>query len=153
MRQYKMFDVNVGGVDEMQGKKLLCIIITFIYRFLFLIFRFYFLYPCNNNSYFPGREYKVVLISTVRARQTWHMWKAFDTQHQLGFIADPKRLNTAMTRAQSLLVFVGDPYVLYRYLLIFFSVFLPLHLSSSFLDDSHNIGSDLLRILKDSMQQ
>lgn len=66
-------------------------------------------------TYSIGREFKIVIISTVRARQTWHKWKQFDTQHHLGFVADPKRLNTAMTRAQSLLVFVGDPYVLYRY--------------------------------------
>ena len=100
MRQARLFDVNVGGVDEMQGTK----DTTSKSNIYFLLI----------SLFIAGREFKVVLISTVRARQTWHMWKAFDTQHQLGFISDPKRLNTAMTRAQSLLVFVGDPYVLYR---------------------------------------
>ena len=36
----------------------------------------------------------------------------YDLQHTLGFVANPRRFNVAMTRAQALLIIVGDPVVL-----------------------------------------
>lgn len=35
-----------------------------------------------------------------------------DVRHSVGFLSNPKRFNVAITRAQALLVVVGNPYVL-----------------------------------------
>ena len=36
----------------------------------------------------------------------------FDKKHTLGFLSNPKRFNGAISRAQALVVIVGNPYVL-----------------------------------------
>ncbi|KAI8503666.1 hypothetical protein Bbelb_186370 [Branchiostoma belcheri] len=58
---------------------------------------------------FQGQERLIIIISTVRS--TTNMLK-FDTQHTLGFLSNPKRFNVSVTRAQALLVMVGNPHVL-----------------------------------------
>lgn len=60
---------------------------------------------------FQGQEFKVVLVSTVRSND-----KCLDlgAKYNLGFVACPKRLNVAITRAGSLLVIIGNPNVLYK---------------------------------------
>ena len=58
---------------------------------------------------FQGQERRVIILSTVRTS------KAFvesDAKHNLGFLANPKRFNVATTRAQALMVVIGDPRVL-----------------------------------------
>jgi len=55
-----------------------------------------------------GMEKKAVFVSVVRARKTY---VEYDKRHGLGFLFDEKKLNTALTRASSLLVLVADPYI------------------------------------------
>lgn len=56
-----------------------------------------------------GQERKVIIVSTVRSSREF---VGYDVKHTLGFIANPRRFNVAVTRAQSLLIIVGDPQVL-----------------------------------------
>ncbi|XP_040908395.1 putative helicase mov-10-B.1 [Toxotes jaculatrix] len=58
---------------------------------------------------FQGKEFNVILVSTVRSNPTL---TACDQRFTLGFVTDEKRFNVAMTRAQALLIVVGDPRVL-----------------------------------------
>jgi len=51
----------------------------------------------------------VIIISTVRSTLDNI---GFDLKHNLGFLANPKRFNVAVTRACSLLIVVGNPAVL-----------------------------------------
>ena len=37
-----------------------------------------------------------------------------DQRHRLGFLADSKRFNVAITRSQALLIVVGNPHILYQ---------------------------------------
>lgn len=60
---------------------------------------------------FQGQERKVVILSVVRSSPT--LLKT-DIRHALGFIASPKRLNVALTRARALLIILGNPHLLAR---------------------------------------
>ncbi|KAL0574390.1 hypothetical protein V5O48_007565 [Marasmius crinis-equi] len=54
-------------------------------------------------------ERKAIIVSCVRSSQDFIN---FDLKRTLGFVANPERFNVAVTRAQALLVVVGDPSVL-----------------------------------------
>ena len=58
---------------------------------------------------FQGQERKVIILSTVRSSPEY---VNIDTQYRLGFLADSKRFNVAITRAQALLIVVGNPRIL-----------------------------------------
>ncbi|KAJ7154602.1 P-loop containing nucleoside triphosphate hydrolase protein [Mycena filopes] len=58
---------------------------------------------------FQGQERKVIIVSTVRSSREF---VEYDLRHTLGFVANPRRFNVAVTRAQALLIVVGDPDVL-----------------------------------------
>ena len=58
---------------------------------------------------FQGSERPVIIISTVRSTD---VCIPFDQKHKLGFSSNEKRFNVAVTRAQALLIMVGDPFTL-----------------------------------------
>jgi len=58
---------------------------------------------------FQGQERMVIIMSAVRSSPT--LLKT-DIRHALGFVASPKRLNVALTRARALLIILGNPHVL-----------------------------------------
>ncbi|XP_046583747.1 RNA helicase Mov10l1-like [Haliotis rubra] len=58
---------------------------------------------------FQGQERKAIIISTVRANEKLI---GFDLRHTLGFLSNAKRFNVSITRAQALLIIVGNPHVL-----------------------------------------
>ncbi|PFH46787.1 hypothetical protein AMATHDRAFT_7405 [Amanita thiersii Skay4041] len=58
---------------------------------------------------FQGQERPIIMISTVRSSKEFI---EYDLRHTLGFVANPRRFNVAITRTQALLIIVGDPQVL-----------------------------------------
>ena len=57
---------------------------------------------------FQGQERLAIIVTTVRSTSDLRA----DSKHSLGFLTNPKRFNVAITRAQALLVVVGNPHVL-----------------------------------------
>ncbi|KAF8804634.1 P-loop containing nucleoside triphosphate hydrolase protein [Phlegmacium glaucopus] len=58
---------------------------------------------------FQGQERRVIIISTVRSNRDFI---TADIKRSLGFVANKSRLNVALTRAQALLIVIGNPVVL-----------------------------------------
>ncbi|THH08072.1 hypothetical protein EW145_g2958 [Phellinidium pouzarii] len=55
------------------------------------------------------QERRIIIISTVRTSLDF---VRFDLRRTFGFVTNPRRFNVAVTRAQALLIIVGDPIVL-----------------------------------------
>ncbi|XP_070686569.1 RNA helicase Mov10l1 [Pempheris klunzingeri] len=60
---------------------------------------------------FQGQEFLVIIMSTVRSNESV---ESDDLQNALGFLANPKRFNVAITRPKALLLIVGNPHILIR---------------------------------------
>ncbi|KAG8994429.1 hypothetical protein FRB90_000436 [Tulasnella sp. 427] len=58
---------------------------------------------------FQGDERHAIIVSTVRSSFDF---VEFDLRHTLGFVANPRRFNVAITRAKAVLIVLGDPDVL-----------------------------------------
>lgn len=58
---------------------------------------------------FQGQERNIIILSTVRSCNNLI---DEDIKYTLGFIASPKRLNVAITRARALLIILGNPKLL-----------------------------------------
>jgi len=58
---------------------------------------------------FQGQEKTAIIISSVRSSSKY---VEFDQKYNLGFLKNAKRFNVAITRAKSLLVLIGNPFVL-----------------------------------------
>lgn len=61
---------------------------------------------------YQGQERQIIIISTVRSLQ--HEFMRMDIEHNLGFLRNPKRFNVSLTRAKSLLIVVGNPFLLIK---------------------------------------
>ena len=68
-------------------------------------------YDCKVGSVeeFQGSERPVIIISTVRSTVDYI---ELDLKHKLGFLSNKKRFNVAVTRAQALLIVIGNPFTL-----------------------------------------
>ncbi|XP_047239037.1 RNA helicase Mov10l1 isoform X3 [Girardinichthys multiradiatus] len=60
---------------------------------------------------FQGQEFLVIILSTVRSNESVG---SDDLQSSLGFLANPKRFNVAVTRPKALLITVGNPHILIK---------------------------------------
>ncbi|KAJ7669415.1 RNA helicase [Mycena polygramma] len=58
---------------------------------------------------FQGQERRVIIMSTVRSNTNY---VESDIRRTLGFVANPQRFNVAITRAQALLIVIGNPTIL-----------------------------------------
>lgn len=58
---------------------------------------------------FQGQERRIIIMSTVRSNTNY---VTSDIKRSLGFVANARRLNVAITRAQALLIVIGNPIVL-----------------------------------------
>jgi len=58
---------------------------------------------------FQGQERKIIIVSAVRSCNDL---VDEDIKHALGFVASPRRLNVAITRARALLIILGNPKLL-----------------------------------------
>ncbi|NXU29689.1 HELZ2 Helicase, partial [Thalassarche chlororhynchos] len=65
----------------------------------------------ENYENLPGREFRVIIISTVHTSESLRI----SASHHLEFFNEARVLNTIMTRAQSLVVAVGDAVALCSY--------------------------------------
>ncbi|KAL7464449.1 hypothetical protein ACHAXS_004786, partial [Conticribra weissflogii] len=103
-------ECKVGSVEEFQGE--IYSVIRFILFHMSSISHSILNDVLNWNAAVTieiGSERPVIIISTVRSTVDYIQ---FDSKYKLGFLASEKRFNVAITRAQALLVIIGNPYTL-----------------------------------------
>eukprot|EP00472_Partenskyella_glossopodia_P000764 CAMPEP_0197543012 /NCGR_PEP_ID=MMETSP1318-20131121/68013_1 /TAXON_ID=552666 /ORGANISM="Partenskyella glossopodia, Strain RCC365" /LENGTH=410 /DNA_ID=CAMNT_0043102319 /DNA_START=258 /DNA_END=1490 /DNA_ORIENTATION=+ len=61
---------------------------------------------------FQGKESKVIFISTVISKDRPALRQMEDSANGIGILSNPKRFNVAISRAKSLMVVVGNPFIL-----------------------------------------
>ncbi|XP_064617537.1 3'-5' exoribonuclease HELZ2-like [Liolophura sinensis] len=61
---------------------------------------------CERAHNIPGREFRAVFVSVVRTHQ---ITDPQNLTSSLGFLSNPKLLNTALTRARSMVAVIGNP--------------------------------------------
>lgn len=63
---------------------------------------------------FLGKQFRAIFLSTVRTRRTCDSGTKSKSGDEMdyGFLSNSKLLNTAITRAQSLVAVIGDPVAL-----------------------------------------
>lgn len=85
----------------------LCILLAIIHLVFHLFFKF-------SYKYFIGKQFRAIFLSTVRTRRTCISGTKGEGNKNMdyGFLSNSKLLNTAITRAQSLVAVVGDPVAL-----------------------------------------
>eukprot|EP00794_Sanderia_malayensis_P007704 gene7704-8541_t len=66
----------------------------------------------ENVNNVQGLEFHVIILSTVRSYPTLSLQADNQPESGLGFLSNPKLLNTAITRAKLLCIFVGEPVAL-----------------------------------------
>lgn len=66
------------------------------------------------NCFCTGKQFRAIFLSTVRTRRTCLSGTKGGENNKMdyGFLSNSKLLNTAITRAQSLVAVVGDPVAL-----------------------------------------
>ena len=103
-----MEKIKVGSVEEFQGQERLVMIISTVRQSFFFVGLF--LLPTSSKQNFIQQQCSEQFwCLQVRSNETQI---AVDIRHNLGFLSNPKRFNVSITRAQALLIIVGNPHVL-----------------------------------------
>ena len=67
----------------------------------------------NTDDAFQGSEKDIIIFSCVRSMsQVQKKQKQFDLKQVIGFLADKRRMNVALTRAKHCLIVVGNEHTL-----------------------------------------
>ena len=92
----------VGTTEEFQGQERMVILLSTVSQYLVLF---------NLLICFEIDNFAQQITHLLKVRSS-HEFLAMDAANKLGFLANPKRFNVAVTRARALMVVVGNPHIL-----------------------------------------
>ena len=92
----------VGTTEEFQGQERMVILLSTVSQYL-VLFNHLICFEIDNSAQ------QITHLLQVRSS---HEFLAMDAANKLGFLANPKRFNVAVTRARALMVVVGNPHIL-----------------------------------------